>query len=138
MTLEQKLQFLTDRAKDGLTFYSTYDQLSFIDGELRFLDGLTWKKDYLEINELKNCKFSLTKEWDFTPEEKVILKSINKTYKWIARDEDNSLYLYYRKPFKTGNCWSSTSDTDDITLFKHLFNAIQWNDKEPCEFKNYL
>lgn len=138
MTVEKQLQFLTDRAKDGLVFYTTYDTLSFINDELCFLDGSTWRKYDSDINELVNCKLGLDKGWTFTADEKAILKNIDKSFKWIARDEDNSLYVYYRKPVKAERYWGSTSEAEQITLFQHLFYTIQWIDGKPCDFRNYL
>lgn len=138
MTPTKQLQFLTDRAKDEQVFYNYDEKMQFIDGTLCYLDGLAWKKDYLEINELKNYKFSLTKGWTFTPEEKIILGSLEEDYQWITRDRSGALYVYYKKPFKTGDYWDSNYDNDEITLFKHLFDAIHWTDDEPCEFRNYL
>ena len=138
MTIEKKLQFLTDRAKDEQVFYNYDEKMQFIGGKLNFLDGLAWKKCNFSINELQECKFGLTKEWTFTPEEKVILGSLEEDYQWITRDKSGALYVYYRKPFKTGDYWDSNYDNDEITLFKHLFDAIHCTDDEPCEFRKYL
>lgn len=138
MTFEQKLQFLIDREKDGQSFYNYDEKMQFLEGKLCYLDGLAWKKCNFSINELQECNFGLTKGWEFTAEEKIILKNMDKDFQWIARDENNLLYLYCKKPFKSGYCWTSYGYNSEMSPLEHLFTSVQWADNEPCEFRNYL
>ena len=53
----------------------------------------------------------------------------------LARDEDESLYLYYgQKPVKGLYGWfNGTTDYCDIK--KSLFPEVQWSDNEPTKVK---
>ena len=48
----------------------------------------------------------------FTDEEKLALKSTNKKFKYIARDEDGDLYIYETEPFKDENVFDVNDDSD--------------------------
>ena len=54
---------------------------------------------------------------------------------WLARDEDESLYMYYgQKPVKGLYSWfNGTTDYCDIK--KPLFPEVQWSDNEPTKVK---
>lgn len=58
---------------------------------------------------------------------------------WLARDKDNSLYLYIgNKPSKGFSEWSLKiiARTDDVVrLNDSLFPEIQWSDEEPTKVK---
>ena len=148
MTLEEKLQFITDRIKDEKEF-SIGDELAwyrFINRELRRVGYLG--QDRTEAYELSTTPLSfplslnfllfsplkLKPQWVFTEDEKVILRNLPERYKWIARDEHtNTLTVYEQFPSSVerfGGAWCTLP-------FKHLFQSIQWSD-EPCEFRKYL
>lgn len=71
-----------------------------------------------------------------TEDEKVILKNINKTFKWIARDIDGILYIYTSKPKKGITMWES--DGLPMISFDHLFQFIKWEDDEPYLIEELL
>ena len=51
---------------------------------------------------------------------------------WIARDEDQSLWLFEFKPFRKNHVWHST-DSDFMKLSDFtLFPNLKWED-EPIE-----
>ena len=58
---------------------------------------------------------------------------------WLARDKDNSLYLYIgNKPSKGFSEWSSKiiARTDNaVNLNDSLFPEVQWSDEEPTKVK---
>lgn len=66
-------------------------------------------------------------------EEKVILKNIDKRFKWIARDKNGNLFIYCSEPFKSKVMWipQKHADLTDISCFEHLFQFIKWKDEEP-------
>ena len=75
---------------------------------------------------------------EFTNDEKIIAKNIDKNYKWIARDRDGNLCAYEEKPKKEGDNWFSDG-YEYIYYFNHLFPAIKWDDDEPtriCDIYN--
>lgn len=76
-------------------------------------------------------------QWTFTEDEKVILRSLSKEYKWIARDRNNGLYVYEGKPHKNTYTWHGEG-IKDLHGWCFLFGAIKWNDEEPCEFRKYI
>lgn len=71
---------------------------------------------------------------EFSEDEKVIARNINKEYRWIARDSDGVLCIYKEKPKKSGSIWNIRSGAYKIeTLdgFSYMFLAIKWEDDEP-------
>ena len=75
-----------------------------------------------------------------TDDEKAILKNLPKMYKWIARDENGTLYLYFyfEKPLKKDDFWKSGSLEFDFSLYNQLFQFIKWEDKEPYDIDELL
>lgn len=72
-----------------------------------------------------------------TKNEKAILESIDKDYKWIARDDDGYLHVYKTKPYKDDGWWKMSS-FKSFSLFNHLFKFIQWEDDEPYNIQELL
>lgn len=73
---------------------------------------------------------------EFTEDEKIIARNIDKRYKWIARDKFGTLCVYLLKPFKKEGTrmWvSSCAEIArvDLLLDKGLFKSIRWEDDEP-------
>lgn len=69
----------------------------------------------------------------FTAQERLILKSIDKKYNYIARKKTNDLYLYKFEPKKyieTGTWISEDFYITEFEAFNHLFNDIKWEDYE--------
>ena len=61
---------------------------------------------------------------------------IKKGYKYIARDEEGSIYAYSSKPTKREMAWFfdyvSVDDTwENISLVSRMFTDIKWEDVEP-------
>lgn len=75
-----------------------------------------------------------------TEDEKVILRNIDKKYKWIARDEGGSLYIYCDKPLKFLDMWNNKRNTGwaFLNVFAHLFQSIKWEDEEPYLIEDLL
>ena len=74
-------------------------------------------------------------------EEYKLLKNLDDKWKWIARDEDRGLYAFLKKPTRKDGLSSYWRDTEpypgwssrvrDLFDEIHLFQFIQWEDKEP-------
>lgn len=73
-----------------------------------------------------------------TEDEKVILRNIGKTFKWITRDEDRTLGFHSSKPHKEAYFWSSLGANYVSDLFPNLFKFIKWEDKEPYLIEDLL
>lgn len=65
-----------------------------------------------------------------TEDERVILRNLPKQYKWIARDESETIYIYTNNPKKFGIAWHDDSFCQNAFLFNHLFQFIKLEDSE--------
>ena len=54
---------------------------------------------------------------------------------WLARDEDEELYMYKDKPLRGSEQWheNPVSITGLIELRKESFPEIKWSDDEPTK-----
>lgn len=53
---------------------------------------------------------------------------------WIARDKDNSLWLFEEEPYKSDYVWiSSLGIGAQFRINEKLFPAVKWEDEEPKE-----
>lgn len=67
-------------------------------------------------------------------------------FKWIARDQDNSLCIYENKPHKEKTngyvYWNRSdikpNDIDFLGPFENLFKFIKWEDSEPTAIEDVL
>ena len=73
-----------------------------------------------------------------TEDEKVILGNLPKQYKWIARDESETIYIYTNNPKKFGIAWHDDSFCQNAFLFNHLFQFIKWEDSEAYAIRDLL
>lgn len=101
-------------------------------------------------DELAKLKAQKEKEkWKFTEDEKAILRNLPKEYKWIARSKVcQILTVFEGKPFKDDDYWKEKTfcgsrpilvfGITGMNLFSHLFQCIQWEDDEPCEFRKFI
>ena len=78
--------------------------------------------------------------WTFTDDEKVILRNIQKEYKWMARDKDGFLVISSEKLNKKEDCWivDRVCAYYYFNIFNKLFQSIKFEDDEPCEFRKYI
>lgn len=74
-----------------------------------------------------------------TEDEKAILRNISKKYRYVARDEDGTLFVFTEKPFKLDYYWKSGNEDEySVYLFNHLFRFIKWEDEEPYLIEDLL
>lgn len=70
-----------------------------------------------------------------TREELELLKNIEYGgYRFIARDKDDTLWIFKARPYKSevNEVWMSNLD-HRLLGNDNLFKNIKWEDKEPCE-----
>lgn len=102
-----------------------------------------------KCSEHKNCiscyidwlKAEHKKAIILTETERTILENIDKDYKWIARDSDGRLDVYTVKPFKDEQYknWDiEDGDCEKLDVFKHLFQFVEWEDKEAYNIEELL
>lgn len=97
----------------------------------------------IKYHEKRIAELKVQKEkerWVFTEDEKVILRNLPEVYKYIARDKDDQLYIYTKKPSKHSVEWwrDYMNIVCGIPMFNHVFQCIRWTDTEPCEFRKYI
>ena len=99
-----------------------------------YLDIMKVYKDYT----LKELLWERKEKPKLTDDEKAILRNIDKEYKWIARDRSSHLYIFINEPFKIECMWYAEGDLTNLHIFKHLFQSIKWEDKEPYLIEDLL
>lgn len=74
-----------------------------------------------------------------TDDEKVILKVIDKKYKWIVRSHSNTLFVCENKPTKRYPNWlSNVGEANELDVFNHLFQFIKSEDEESYNIEELL
>ena len=128
-TFHDEEDIFVDLTGDGYYYFeSLYFNINYKNSAIVIMKVY---KDY-------TCKELLweRKEPKLTDDEKVILRNVPYDYKWIARDIDGCLYVYESKPKKGITMWES--DGLPMIPFDHLFQFIQWEDKEPYSIEELL
>lgn len=59
-------------------------------------------------------------------------------YRFIARERNDTIYIYKRKPKKGSDAWEIISGMRNFNLFINLFPFIEWKDSEPTEIEDVL
>ena len=91
-------------------------------------------KKYLEENLEISLKPSI-----LTEDERVILRNVDKKFKWIARS-GRDLKIYAKKPKKENIGWYIVGirNFECLFMFNHLFQFIKWEDDEPYNIEELL
>ena len=112
----------------------------------QYNENLASADDYTKFDIMKVYKDYTCKEllWErkekpkLTEDEKVILRNLPRYYKWIARDEDNMVYLYTQKPVKEKTIGRWRGLGESAIQFGHLFQFIKWEDEKPYLIEELL
>lgn len=59
-------------------------------------------------------------------------------YRFIARERNDTIYIYKRKPKKGSDAWEIISGMRNFDLFINLFPFIEWEDSEPTSIPEVL
>lgn len=62
-----------------------------------------------------------------TEDERVILRNLDKKWKWIARDENGGVYVFNDEPRRGRGLWCG--EYGSLITFNHIFQFIKWVDK---------
>lgn len=74
-----------------------------------------------------------------TDDEKVILKNLDKKYKYIVRNSNGEIRIFETKPVKLSFTWSNVNYMEyDYLVFPHLFKFVTWEDNEPTLIEDLL
>lgn len=90
------------------------------------------------IEEIFKGNFKIVKPVKITFAEKIILENIDPEFKYIARDCNNSLYVYSNKPWKGERVWFYNGKAAYLNVFDHLFKFIRHEDNEPYYIPDIL
>lgn len=107
-------------------------------------DSNCWiKHKDLYSEKFLNQEVEIEVEVEITSEEKIILENLSYGWKYIVRDKDEVLFLFDEKPKKCrdtpSGIWSGDGDIHYLEFpFHHMFQFIQWEDKEPCLIEDLL
>lgn len=91
--------------------------------------------------EFENVDLTIPLKYQFSEDEKTILRNLDKKYKWIARDKNSNLYAHETKPNKNTfmERWRSEGFAPNLDIFfNHLFQFIKWEDEEPVEISKIV
>ena len=89
------------------------------------------------------CESEYVEKHTITSREKMFLDLILTKWKYIARDEDDELYVYSVMISKGMNCWCMTdierekgSYKISMNLFGNMFDFIKWKDAKPWSIED--
>ena len=118
--------------------YDAFLWIRNFDENLKCFDDYT-KFDIVKVYKDYTCKELLWERKDepqLNEDEKVILRSLPKEYKWIARDLSGLVYMFIERPEKGQAIWYGCGQP--VIPFYHLFQFIQWEDEEPYSIEKLL
>lgn len=113
----------------------------------------TKDEDYCENHNCGECDFYKNKDEilkillsehkekpQLTDDEKVILRNIDNTFKYIAKDENGELFVFEKKPIKKDSYWDCEvlNNCINLSIFTKLFKSIKWEDEEPWKISDLL
>lgn len=73
-----------------------------------------------------------------TSREKNLLDALLSNCRYIARDKNNLLYVYYDKPIRGNTFWISGYESHNMTkdMYGDVFSFIKWEDEEPWSIED--
>ena len=80
----------------------------------------------------------LNEEIKLSSKERYTLEKLEKTYEWIAREKDGTLWVYEDEPCKDGEIWFTTQERYCLDKYNDLFDFIKWTDYEAYNIKELL
>ena len=101
-------------------------------------------RDLVNLMNSDNLKLVWERQEKLTDFEKQILGYLIYRFEYIARDKDDSLYVYNQEPEKCSNGWEideyevGVSRMGDLTVFDLLFPMVKWSDEEPTLISDLL
>lgn len=136
-----------EKIKDEI---KNFDMVNFGEGLACYLSRITTNKNYdgncyrigIECSECWRLSLlELLEEYKepikLTTFEYKYLKAAKKSgYNFIARDEDDILFLYKDNPWKCEAVWNSKNS--NMFVFLELFNFVKWEDEEPYNIDEIL
>ena len=87
------------------------------------------------------CESEYVEKHTITSREKNFLEAILPSCKYIARDINNDLYIYYNKPRRNSMNESWITDNTNYfyvsrDMYGNMFNFIKWKDEKPWSIED--
>ena len=123
--------FISLTGNGYLPFGNYRQDFTDIDGDVEF-DIMKVYKDYT----LTELLWERKEKPQLNEDEKVILRSLPKEYKWITRDLSGMVYIFIERPEKGQAIWYGCGQP--MIPFYHLFLFIEWEDEEPYSIEDLL
>ena len=101
-------------------------------------------RNLVNLMDNDNLKLVWERQEKLTDFERQILGYLIHRFEYIARDKEDSLYVYNQEPEKHSNVWEidksefGISKMDNITVFDLLFPMVKWSDEEPTLISDLL
>jgi len=137
------VEFILERMRDGKEFLvEGYEMEAFYnnnDGNFYWVEPTSRGKIYMKFNEMLYLDLQLPPAHSFTPDELVIMEHL--PYPYLVRDFDGELWNYEYEPFKMEEHWEADGGFESsrsLHLFEHMFESIEFENKEPVNRKDYL
>ena len=133
-----KYLFLEDRLVNSRFWYDTDAKICKI-FEIREAYSLS---DMLVFG--KGLDLIWERKSELSEVERIILKNVDKEYKYIARDKNGSLFLYSKDISKFADEWcfddykNIDGNYSNFGSFKHLFKMVKFEDDEPTLISDLL
>ena len=86
----------------------------------------------------KWCESEYVEKPTITSREKKFLNMLLPKSKYIARDENDKLYVYTEKPKRVIGYWGCPDGSYQISadIFGNMFDFIKWEDEEPWRIED--
>ena len=122
-------------------YWKVYEEDTCYSNSFGYANKDFYTRQGATIYEFEDVDLTIQKEYQFTEDEKTILRNIDKKWKWIARDKNTNLWLFENSPYKNNDnhCWCcGMGGYCYLKMFNHLFQSIQWEDEEPVEIAKVI
>ena len=120
--------------------------ITIANNEIVPCESIECEKCIFKVREYEECSDKI-KKWceseyierpTLTPREKNFLYALLSNFKYIARDFNNSLCIYYNKPKRNsiGDYWMVDDDNYYYVprnMYGSIFDFIKWEDEEPWQ-----
>ena len=127
-----KYKALVELTGVGCTDIDYYDENLTRSSRQESYDIMKVYKDYT----LTELLWERKEKPQLNEDEKVILRSLPKDYKGIARDLSGMVYIFIERPEKGQAIWYGCGQP--MIPFYHLFQFIKWEDEEPYSIEKLL
>lgn len=73
-----------------------------------------------------------------TEDEEIILRYLNKKWKYIVRDKDKTICIFETKPFKSAQTWVCKNGDVSELPFENMYQFIRWESEQPYFIQDLL